>query len=144
MNNKNTRFTLLIIIQAFILVLVVLMLLNEPEKINLSYSKASADKLHAAGLIDEAISFYEKSFFEGSLNSTDMLSLSLTLGELYQKQGLSEKSLAWYYMAESLGPTGENKNHVAKSIVSLLEKLGKHSFSKLSLKQKTALNNQPN
>ncbi|OFZ51783.1 MAG: hypothetical protein A2381_18340 [Bdellovibrionales bacterium RIFOXYB1_FULL_37_110] len=143
MNNKNTRFTLLIVIQAFILVLVVLLLLTEPEKNNLSFSKTSADKLHAAGLVDEAISFYEKSFFEGSFNSKDMLSLSLTLGELYQKQGLSEKALAWFYMAESLGPTGDNKNHIAKSIVSLLEKLGKHSFSKLSLEQKTALNNQP-
>ena len=143
MNNKNTRFTLLIVIQALILVLVILMLLNEPKENNLSFSKTSADKLHAAGLIDEAISFYEKSFFAGSLNSQDMLALSLTLAELYQKQGLSEKSLAWFYMAESLGPAGDNKNHVAKNIVGLLEKLGKHSFSKLSLEQKTALNNQP-
>lgn len=135
----DRRMVFLILIQLFIAVGIILSIrtLTVSEHKSNSYLLERANRLEAAGVIDEAIRSYENYLKATQLDDQTRAKLSFHLGELYERVGTEKKALTAYFSV----PKSEDSFYkkAAKRIVVLLERAGNTYAAKQVLKSGVAL-----
>ncbi len=140
----DKKMIVLIIFQFIFSVVVVFIAFDVFSPVNENhYTNSLRDtgtKLHASGITKEAILKYQQYLEYSNVNSTEYSKLAYTIGTMYEETGGLEKALSWFYQVESVDSNSKYKKDANKRIVSLLEKLGKHSAAKYALKDSTSIN----
>ncbi|MEM7481359.1 MAG: hypothetical protein AAF481_09310 [Acidobacteriota bacterium] len=107
--------------------------------------RATAAKLKAAGLDDQAAHLYERALSAGEGSAGERAEIAHGVGATYLDQGRCEEALRWLYQAETLleGADGEVRDRiggpVAEKIVACLERLGRSLAAKSALAASTRL-----
>lgn len=137
----DKRFTILVLLQILMTLGIVATIFFNSQKSSLTdltdKYREVASELQAAGLNHEALSFYEKYWFESA--NADKDSIAFSLGQLYENALNFERALAWYYLVDLVNPNSKYITEASKKKVSLLEKLGKTSAAKRELVDSSAL-----
>ena len=140
------RFAILIGIQILVLTVLLAAILWGPQN-NTTRALAMdphkyreiAGRLQAAGVLEEAIVYYERFLNSTHADGESRASVAFSLGGLYESLGQFEKALSWHYMVELFDSHSRHRPEASKRIVALLEKLGKVAASKRALKKATSL-----
>lgn len=140
----DRRFTILFGIQILVLSVVFIDVFTWIPKKTMSAVdphkyREVAGRLLAAGVLEEAIAYYERFLNSAYEVGESKASVAFSLGELYESLNRFEKALSWYYMVELFDPHSRHKLEASKRIVSLLEKLGNVAASKRELRRATSL-----
>lgn len=141
----DTRFTILVASQLILLIPVIyLITLNKKEDssqtaLSSDYFRNLASKLHASGLEKEAIEYYKKYIQHAKAAPEVKAKVSYSVAQLYEKEGMYEKALAWYYQVGLLSKAAKENELANGRIVALLEKLKKFSAAKQALRDSTIL-----
>lgn len=140
--SRDLRFIILISFNIVVVVLLTVLLMSGPNKNDSGSSQIlrdTANKLHAAGVITEAIVQYERYLDSNDIDTEVRAKIAYSLGELYEKTGSFEKALGWYYQVEISDPNSKYIDDASKKIVALLERLEKFAAAKMELNEKTSL-----
>ncbi len=135
------RFAILVTLQVIVLMGIGFSL----WKLGGKNSKLSAvdrevgNKLQAAGLVAQAIPYYEKAVGESTLGTQERAHLIMTIVDLLEKAGQYERALGWLYQVVTMAPGAKIEEEASRKIVALLERLKKYAAAKQALAHSTAL-----
>ena len=98
-----------------------------------------AAKLKSSGLTAKAVQEYEQYARVAPLDRKTYATLCYTIGKMCMEAGDYEKALVWLYRVEIADPHCKSKTDANSSIVTCLERLGKHSAAEHALSRQTSL-----
>ena len=139
----DTRFTVLVAVQATgILLILITLILVRPSHHgeDPALLREVGNKLQAAGLTSEAISFYQAYLEKADIDTKTQANIAFSLGELSEQQGDLSKALGWYFRVKTLDSRSDHAIEAEKKVVALLEKLGKVTAAKSELESSTYSN----
>ena len=140
--SANIRFLLLIAVQLIILGSL-FFLQSKPQDSNAQkqaeHMRSTANKLHAAGLLEEAATKYESYLYLYEGEDDKKAKVAYSIGELFEQSGELARALSFYYQVESFDSNSTYVSEARKRIVAVLEIMGKHKASRLALEQESSL-----